>query len=268
MLLNPIICAAESPDRIYECGGFVIGVELFELHQNYETRAFLDSLTNAIYDEFERRGFGDRYLGVSANVIADRPEFSIKPRVRAEWRRQGILRGQVKVFATQFVDVVVTHIWSRDDIPERSSTYVPGLHIKIDRTQYPALTAFGSTLSLIRCPVNDPRRSDSRSAPLVILSGATVYTDAEYIDCIAQRVVAKIQRRKRWPTVDRAVLIAHDIPRGHYYHSVGREWEKWLLPAIEIAGLSKHFDECWLVTGRNLNPEFEVIALYPACPDT
>jgi len=262
IVLEPLGSATEPPDRLYRFKEISMGVELFELHQMYDTRAFTERLTNAVYAEFERLYPKDRYLGVSATLTSGRPSMWAERDTIEQWRLRGVVKKQAQQFAREFVELVARHVSTGKDIPHRPSAHVSGINILIDEVKYPAVKAFGSYLSLNHAPEYDPRRSDGRSSPLVILTGAASYTESDYAQRIAEKFQAKALGRKRWPVVNRAILVAHDMPRGHYYEGVGREWEKLLRLALGMTTASVCFDEIWLVTGRQLERDPEVFPIY------
>jgi len=239
---------SDPPDRLFSWQGLVIGAELFEVEQLYASRALVELLTNEIYAEFERRGLGNRYLGVSAQ-LASKPNLGISTAedVQHKWQQAGITRNQSKQFAMEFVDLFQKSV----PVPESIPNHYPGVVIQIDPQRYPAMSALGDLLTASKSSISDIRRSDGRASPLVTLLGAITYTDEEIKESSAQKIIAKIKGRSQWQPVDRSILIAHDLPRGRYYQGFWNHWEVWLGQVANRINVLQAFDEFWLVTCRS-----------------
>jgi len=238
--------AQDPPDRFFYWDEITIGAELFELDQLYATRALVESLTNEIYAEIERQKLGDRYLGNVVQLVSNLT-VSASDDVRSKWQKSGITKRMVKVFAREFVDLLQTNFPS----PKMLSDHV--LSCRIDPRDYPALSAFGNFLVVGSTQINDIRRSDGKASPLVILGGATLIDENELEESIVRKITDKIDGRTKWKKVDHAVLIAHDLPRGHIYNGFWQPWEKLLKRASRHLNILKAFDEFWLITYRKLS---------------
>jgi hypothetical protein len=137
---------------------------------------------------------------------------------------------------------------SQDSIPEGDR----GLVIPVDPGQYPAVSALAKNIHVARCPGNDPRRTDGKAAPIVIISPGFTFRDNEIEKSIEEMMTSKIQKRPNWEPVHHSVLVAHDLPRGEVYQGFGMKWAEWLARASSRAELLKSFDEFWLVTVQDL----------------
>jgi hypothetical protein len=189
----------------------------------------------------------NHYAGICASLISNLT-ISTEEEMRNRWQQRGITKNPARTFAVEFVDLFISTVRSRESLPDS----VPGIAIRIDHQKYPAMSSLADLLTINNSPLEDIRRSDGLSSPLVILVGAIQYTDAELIDRIEKQIDAKIRRRPQWSkTVDRAILIAHDLPRDRYYLGLARDWETFLEPASSRVDVLGTFDEFWLVTCRN-----------------
>lgn len=234
------------PDRLFFYQGLTIGIEMFELEQFYEARALFDNCTNAIYSEFERRRASECYIGVVIN-IGVLTDVKIASGVRKRWRAN-MIRNPILTFAKELVDLVVTNVPSQDSIPEGDR----GLVILVVPGRYPAVSALAKYIHVARCPSDDPRRTDGKAAPLVIISPGFTFVDNEIERSIEKMMMSKIQKRSKWEPVDHSVLVAHDLPRGEVYQGFGMKWTEWLAQASSRVELLKAFDEFWLVTVQGL----------------
>jgi hypothetical protein len=110
------------------------------------------------------------------------------------------------------------------------------------------LSAVTGLVAVTRCPEQDPRRSDDRAAPVLLVSPVIMYRDYELLPRVAALLSGKMAHRIRWSSeVDRAVLVVHDLPRVHYkpFHA---DWEKVLPEACKQVNTAAAFDEVWLVS--------------------
>ncbi len=136
-----------------------------------------------------------------------------------------------------------------DAVPTSLPKHVPGLLRRVDTRAYPALGAVADWVHICRCPPNDIRRSDGRAAPLVIISGGHHFTVDGYIASIEAAITKKIARLPWETDPGRRVLVAHDVPRRHFYEAWGKPWADWLSVAATRADAGRHFQELWLVIG-------------------
>lgn len=235
------------PDRLFFYQGLKIGVEMFELEQFYGARALFDSLTNEIYSEFEQHRACERYDGVVINlgVLAN---VEIAGRLKTR-RREKKIKGNPKLtFAKELVDILLTNVPSQDSIPQGDR----GLVIPVDSARYPAVSALIISIHIARCPSNDPRRTDGKAAPLVIISPGFTFRDSEIEVAIEEMIVSKMHKRLNWEPVDHSVLVAHDLPRGEVYQGFAMKWNEWLVRVASRVELLQAFDEFWLVTVQDL----------------
>lgn len=238
----------DPPDWLFYYGDLTIGVEMFELEQFYHARGLFNNCTNEVYSEFERLRASEPYVGVviSLGVLAD---INIADTIEARWREKGLKRNPILTFAKELVNLVVTNVPSQDSIPEGDR----GLVIPVDPGRYPAVSALAKYVHVARCPSNDPRRTDGKASPLVILCPGYNYRDDEIEERIEEKILSKMKARPNWKKrVDYSVLVAHDLPRGEVYQAFGMKWYEWLLQAASNANVLQAFDEFWLVTMQDL----------------
>jgi hypothetical protein len=139
------------------------------------------------------------------------------------------------------------------------------LSAKVDSDEYPALAAFGKSIAISNTVKEDPRRSDGRASPLVILSPAASVDTLKLAQGIVNKISEKINGRNRWKKVDHAILIAHDLPREHYYQGFVQPWEELLIIISQHSNIIEAFDEFWLITYQRVF-EGEGIKIFGTSP--
>lgn len=234
----------DPPDRLFSYQNFRIGVEMFELGQFHESRAFFEGLTNSVYSEFESRGVSKRYEGIRID-LAILKDVKTEDESRTRWRQKGIGRKQEPTFAKQFVDLLLENVPSRGVVPKE------GRVIAVDPELYSAVSALTKKLIIHRCPMNTVLRTDGKAAPLVIMSPGHLIIDSEIEESVRSKMTVKMKRRAKWKSpVDHSVLVVHDIPRGQMYEgfALGADAHEWLQSAALSVDLLQAFDELWLVT--------------------
>ena len=251
----------DPPDLLFAWRRLTVGAELFELEQFYPARALLGNLTNLIYQEFERRGLGDRYEGVAISmpVLAS---LTTERDIKAKWRRAGIRTGTAQA-ARELVDLVSSEVASRDALPDTDF----GLTIRVDPATRPALACVATVVACSRCVIHDVRRTDGRAAPLVIASPGYTYNDPEMVRSLAQALRRKVAQKARltsqtgWKCVDHSILVAHDYPRWRMNELVGVKWAGYLKLAAKEAGVLDSYDELWLVGMGSRLLEWEAVQI-------
>jgi len=245
----------EPPDWLFSGRGLALGCEMFEIEQLYASRAFISGLTDAIYAEFERRKVSERYSAtvISAGWLLD---VDTRERIERDWKSKG-LRRPARQAAREFVDLMVESVSSRNDVPEE-----PGLVLRVQPQRYPALSALSKVLIVSRGRDQDSRRSDGRASPLVILSSGYDISSRQVQDKIEGVLRQKMLGRRRWSvSVDRAILIAHDLPREQMYE--GGLFADWLEPlrrAVFTTRALESFDEVWLMTWQTLQSQAYLVS--------
>lgn len=224
----------DPPDRLFTWRGQTIGAEMFELEQFYDARAYLSNLVDAVYERFAATVRDSRFAGVSASLplLVD---IEMGARLKADRKRHPL--NQV---AREFVELVTSNVRSRDELPDNDF----GRRIRIDNERFPALRSLAATCSVRRCGFDLPK--PVTYAPYVMIGGVYTYNDEEMISGIEVQLSKKIEDLRRWSSVDRRLLVAHDYPRGYMYLGVGK-WRTWLKIAAQRTSLVSYFDELWLV---------------------
>lgn len=232
----------EPPDRLFESNGLSVGVEMFQLEALYPGRSLLDRVTNYAYEAFERAHVGDRYLGIAVSLGGEPIDTSTLDKVAATWTQRGVKRGRLQA-GTELANLVLERVSSTEAVPHET-----GLSLLIDEDRFPALSALGRSAFCRRTPTQNNRRTDGRGAPFVDLFVAFT-TDHNVLTAITTaKLRQKIQKRRYWPRIDRAVLVAHEIPRSHVHWPIMENWEWILARAIRTATVRDAFDEIFLIT--------------------
>jgi hypothetical protein len=245
----------DPPDREFSYRNSRVSAELVELEQRYSERALQEALLNKIYGEFEQQGDYLKYLGLTVQIPMT-TDLTWEKNTRAEW--QDIKKDPLGTVAKQFVQIFKDNVSSTESVPD-SAILGAGLRIPIDARVYPALSILGHTLFISRCKPEDPRRSDGLAAPLVIIGGAFMINEAQMEESIQRAINNKIQKKakypEKWSAFNHSVLIAHDLPRDSMYQAFMMQWKKWLGNAVRRVNVLEVFDEVWLVTYQNAEPE-------------
>lgn len=243
----------DPPDWLFFYQGLKIGVEMFELEQFYEARALFDYLTNDIYAELGQCGASERYEGLTIifGILADA---QIAAKTKTSWLEQK--KRSRKTFAQETVNLLRTHLPSRDSVPEGDR----GVVFPVDPSLYPAMSALVTEVVVHRCRTNTSLRTDGKAMPLVIISSGFTCNGSEIEESIEENMVSKMQERPGWTEhVDHSVLVAHDLPRGEVYQAFGMDWIQWLGKVAPKVKPLQVFDELWLVTVQNITGKAEQI---------
>lgn len=237
----------DPPDWLFSCLGINMGVEMFEVEQFYDARAFFDDITNKVYDEFDLCPTSTCYEGLVINlgILADT---DIKNKVKTRWREKGIIRNPKHLLAKELVSLFTTNVPPRNSVPESDL----GLIIPVTPSLYPALSCLAKSIIINRCPKQDPRRTDGRAAPLVIISpGYLLPKDNELTSKLADDMKKKMNKKYRhkskWQAISHSALIAHELPRGIIYQGGCIEWQKHLKKAADEVKLLTVFNELWFI---------------------
>lgn len=224
----------DPPDRLFTWRGQTVGAEMFELEQFYRARAYLSNLVEAVYNRFAATVDDARFAGVSA-TLPMLIDVKTGARLKANQRRHPLHR-----VAHEFVELVTSNVRSRDELPDNDI----GRLIRVDSERFPALGSLTTTLYCSRCRFDLPK--PVTHAPYVTMGGAYTYSDEEMISGIEVQLSKKIEDLRRWLSVDRRLLVAHDYARGYIHLGAGK-WRTWLEIAAQRTSLVSHFDELWLV---------------------
>ncbi len=241
-LTGNLECSQQPPDRLFQWRGLSVGAELFELEAFYPGRAFLNDITDRIYDEFQRLESTDRYAGMMVSVVMKPIQLETVGEIKAEWAKRGI-RGGHQTTARELVALVNDNVPSSEAIPEHDMIW-----FRVNEKDSPALAALGRIVTCTRSRVEDNRRSDRRAAPLVQLSNAFLVDRSRVTAVTAGVITQKVKTRGSWAPVDRAIIIAHEVPRYHIDWPLIQDWEQDLRAAAESVGTRDAFDELWVVT--------------------
>jgi hypothetical protein len=239
----------DPPDRLFAWQGVTIGAEMFELEAFYDARGLCDHLRNAIYAEFHKRGLTDRYVGTAIN-LALTINTTWQREAKALWASNGdVGRTPVIQAASELTDLVLASASSTDDLPNSDA----GKIVKVDIDTHPALGTLTHVILLNRCRPNDPRRSDGLAAPLVIAGGINEIDDSQLLRSVMTTMEKKIASRARtegtsWRGIDHSILVAHDLPREHYYEGFAMQWDAKLVLAAAATRVLRAYDEFWFVS--------------------
>jgi hypothetical protein len=123
--------------------------------------------------------------------------------------------------------------------------------VRVNASIYPSLAKLGSSVDFSLGPNQDPRRSDGKAAPMVIMSGGRLIDEEACIAWYVGRLQEKSRKRLRL-----------DPPRGMVYQGFGDLTELLLREAVArcpVEAGASSFDEILLLTYRRL--EFELLQI-------
>jgi hypothetical protein len=238
------------PDWIFRFSQCAIGVEITEVDQWYSLRFQEREFTDCIYAAFHEAGFDFDLDGLWINVF--RPQDAL---AAASGRTMGKA-------ARQLVELVKCSIGTVGEL----RPLLFGRHVQVNSSTYPSLAKLASSVDLSLGPSQDPRRSDGRAAPMVIMAGGRLIDEEAGIAWYAGRLRAKSHGRLRldpptsWSRADHTILLFHDHPRGMVYKGFGDLTEFLLREAVTRCPVeASSFDEILLLTYRRL--EFELLQI-------
>lgn len=163
--------------------------------------------------------------------------------------------------ARQLVELTKGSIDTVEELRPLSCRY-----IRVNSSIYPSLAKLASSVDLSLGPSQDPRRSDGRAAPIVIMGGGRLIDEEAGIAWYVGRLQEKSRDRLRldpptsWSRADHTILLFHDHPRGMMYQGFGDLTELLLREAVTRCPVeASSFDEILLLTYRRL--EFELLQI-------
>lgn len=220
-----------------------------EVDQQYSLRFQEQAFTNHIYTAFHEASFDFDLDGLWISVL----------------RSQNVLvteSGRImRKAARQLVELAKSSVGTVEELRPLLCRSV-----RVNASIYPSLAKLASLVDFSLGPSRDPRRSDGRAAPLVIMSGGRLIDEEVGIAWYVGRLQEKSRKRLRldpptsWHEADHTILLFHDHPRGMVYKGFGDSTELLLREAVARCPVeASNFDEILLLTYRRL--EFELLQI-------